>query len=95
MLRSVLLQAGQAVGVAVRASLAVLERVLEHGKKLEPPLDSGIKVRHFIFDIQCRVVGEYAEIDSPTVASEAFESPNNAPSLQIEKSPMYVSPSHA
>ena len=88
MFRGTLWQAGQEVGVAVRASFAVLECVIERGEELEPPLDSGIMVPHFAYAFQCLVVGEYAELGSPKVAAEAFESPNDAAGLQIKMSPM-------
>ena len=44
MFRGLLWQARQEVGVAVRASFALLEYVIERGEELEPPLDSGIMV---------------------------------------------------
>ena len=47
MFRGRLWQARQEVGVAVRASLAVLEYVVERGEELEPSLDSGVVVPHF------------------------------------------------
>ena len=58
MLRGRLWQAGQEVNVAVRASFAVLECVVERGEELQPPLDSGIMVPHFAYAFQCLVVGE-------------------------------------
>ena len=88
MLRGRLWQEGQEVGVAVRAGFAVLECVVERGEELEPPLDSCIMVPHFAYAFQCLVVGEYGEFGSPKVTSEAFESPNDAAGLQIERSPM-------
>ena len=45
-------------------------------------------VPHFAYAFQCLVVGEYAELGTPKVASEAFESPNDAASLQIKRSLM-------
>ena len=65
MFRGRLWQAGQEVGVAVRASFAVLECVVERCEELEPPLDSGIMVPHFAYAFQCLVVGEYADIFFP------------------------------
>ena len=49
MVRGRLWQAGQEVGVAVRAAFAVLERLVECGEELEPPLDSGVMVPHLAF----------------------------------------------
>ena len=86
MFRGTLWQAGQEVGVAVRASFAVLECVIERGEELEPPLDSSIMVPHFAYAFQCLVVGEYAELGSPKVPSRAFEGPNDAAGLQIKRS---------
>ena len=34
------------------------------------------------------MVGEYAELGAPKMAAKAFESPNDAAGLQIERSPM-------
>ena len=45
-------------------------------------------VPHFAYAFQCLVVGEYAELGTPKVASEAFENPNDAASLQIKRSLM-------
>ena len=81
MFRGRLWQAGQEVGVAVRTSFAILEYVVERGKELEPPLDSGIMVFKFFFDLQCLMVGECAKRGSPIIPSEALESPNDAVGL--------------
>ena len=43
---------------------------------------------HFAYAFHCLVVGEYAELGSPKVAVKAFESPNDAADLQIQKSPV-------
>ena len=86
MLRGRLWQAGQELGVAVRAYFAVLDCVVERGE-VEPPLDSGIMVPHSAYAFQCLVFGEYAEFRSPKVASEAFESSNDAADLQINRYP--------
>ena len=45
-------------------------------------------VPHFAYAFQCLVVEEYAELGSPKVSSETFESPNDAAGLEIKKSPM-------
>ena len=82
MLRGGHWQAEQEVGVAVRSTVAVLECVVERGGDLEPPLVSCIMIPHFSYAFQCLVVGKYAECGSPKVTSEAFESPNDAASLQ-------------
>ena len=47
MFRGRLRQARQELGVAVRASFAVLECVVKRGEKLEPSLDSGLVVPYF------------------------------------------------
>ena len=78
----------QEVSVAVGASFAVFERVVERGEELEPSLDSGVMVPHFAYAFQSFVVGEYAELGAPKIATKAFESPNNAAGLQIERSSM-------
>ena len=88
MFRGRLWQAGQEVGVAVRVSFAVIECVIERGEELVALLDSGIMVPYFAYFVQCLVVGEYAEFGSLKVASEAFDSPNDAAGLQINRSPM-------
>ena len=62
--------------------------VIERGEELEPFLDSDIMVLYFAYLSQCLVVGEYAEFRPLKVASEAFESPNDAAGLQINRSPM-------
>ena len=67
MVRGRLWQAGQEVGVAVRAAFAILECVVERGEELEPPLDTGIMAPQFAYAFQCLVVGEYAEFGSPKV----------------------------
>ena len=45
-------------------------------------------VSHFAYAFQCLVVGEYAELSSPKVVTESFESPNDAAGLQIKRSPL-------
>ena len=45
-------------------------------------------VSHFAYAFQCLVVGEYAELSSPKVVTESFESPNDAAGLQIKRTPM-------
>ena len=45
--RGRLRQATREVDVAVRASFAVFEGVVETGEELEPSLDSGVVVPHF------------------------------------------------
>ena len=47
MFRGRLRQARQEFGVAVRASFAVFEGVVERGEELEPSLDSGVVVPYF------------------------------------------------
>ena len=74
-------QARQEVGVAVRASLAILECVVERGEELEPSLDSNVMVPRFAYALQCLVVREYTELGAPKVEAEAFESPDDAASL--------------
>ena len=81
-------QARQEVGVAVRASFAVVEGVVERGEKLEPSLDSGVVIPHFADAFQCLLVREYTELNAPEVAAEAFEIPDDAASLHIKRSPM-------
>ena len=81
MLRGRLWQAGQEVGVAGRASFAVLECVVERGEELELPLDPGIMVPHSAYPFRYLVVGEYVEFGFPKVALEALESPNDAAGL--------------
>ena len=90
MFRRRLWQVGQEAGVAVRASLAVLECVIERGEELEPPLDSGTTVSRCASAFQCLVVGQYTELGRPKVPSEAFVSPNDAAGLQIKRSPMPI-----
>ena len=68
--------------------MAILECAVERGEELEPPLDLGIMVPHFVYAYQCLVVGEYAEFGSPKVASEVLENPNDAAGLRIKRSPM-------
>ena len=55
----------------------------------EPSLDSAVMVPHVAYAFHCLVVGKYAELGSPKVATEAFESPNDAAGLQIKRSPMH------
>ena len=50
-------------------------------------MDSGVVVRHFAYAFQCLAVREYTEFGAPKVAGEAFESPDDAASLQIKRSP--------
>ena len=88
MFRDRLRQARQEVGVAVRASLAVLESVVERGEEHEPSLDSGVMVLHFAYAFQCLVVRECTELGTPKIAAEAFESTNDAATLQINRSSM-------
>ena len=45
-------------------------------------------VPHFAYAFQCLVVGECAELGSPKIVAEAFESPNEAAGLQIKRGPM-------
>ena len=52
MLRGRLWQAGQEVGVAVRAAFAVLVCVVERGEELEQPLDSCVVVPYFAYAFQ-------------------------------------------
>ena len=42
----------------------------------------------FTYDFQCLLVGQYTELGAPMVAAEAFESPDDAATLQIKRSPM-------
>ena len=63
-------------------------RVYSRIEELEPSLDSGVMVPHFAYAFQYLVVGEYVELGSPRVAAEAFENPNDAAGLQINRSPM-------
>ena len=78
----------QDVNVAVCASFAVLECVVERGEELELSLDSSVMVPHFAYAFQGLVVGEYAELGAPKIAAKAFESPNDAAGLQIKRSPV-------
>ena len=55
MFRGSLRQARKGVGVAVRASFAVLGCVVERDEKLEPSLDTGVVVPHFAYAFQCLV----------------------------------------
>ena len=80
-------QTGQKVGISVGASLAVLERVVECGENLEPPLDSRSEVSHFADACQRLVIRRYAKFRAPEVA-EAFNGPDNAASFQVERSPV-------
>ena len=45
-------------------------------------------VPHFAYAFQSLVIGEYAELGAPKIATKAFESPNDAAGLQIKRSPM-------
>ena len=45
-------------------------------------------VPHFAYGFQSFVIGEYAELGAPKIATKAFESPNDAAGLQIKRSPM-------
>ena len=70
------------------AAFAELECVVDLGEERDPPLDSCIMVPHFAYPFECIVAGDYAEFAFPKVTSEAFENPNDAAGLQIERSPM-------
>ena len=54
--RGKLRQARQEVGVAIRAFFSVLEGVIDCGEELEPSLDSGVVVPHFLYAFQSLVV---------------------------------------
>ena len=56
MFRRRLPQARPEVGVAVRASFAVHECVVERGGELEPSIDSGVVIPLFANAFQCLVV---------------------------------------
>ena len=84
MFRGRLWQTGQEIGISVGAALAVLEGVVERGEKLEPPLDSRIVVAHFADAFERLVIGKYAKLRAPEVASKAFDGPDNAASFQVE-----------
>ena len=45
-------------------------------------------VPHFAYAFQSFVLGEYAELGAPKIATKAFESPNDAAGLQIKRSLM-------
>ena len=51
-------------------------------------MDSGVMAPHFAYAFQCLVIDEYAELGSPKVAAEAFESPNDPAGLQINRGPI-------
>ena len=87
-IRGRLRQATQEVGGAVRASFSVFKGVIECGEKLEPSLNSGVVVPHFAIAFQNLGVGEYSELGAPKAVAEALESPDDAASLRIERSPM-------
>ena len=76
------------IGDAAGAAFAILECAIERGEELEPSLDSGVVVPHFAHAFQCLVVREYSELGAPKVAAKAFESPDDAASLQINRCPM-------
>ena len=65
-----------------------LRGVIECGEELEPSLDSGVVVPHFAYASQSIVGCGFTERGALKVAAEAFESPDDDASLQIEKSPM-------
>ena len=86
--RGSLWQTGQEVGLSIGAALAALESVVERGEKPEPRLDSRIVVSHIADAFECLVTREDAKLGAPEVGSKEFDGPDNAASLQVERSPV-------
>ena len=58
-------QTGQKIGISVGAALAILEGVVEHCEKLEPPLDSCIVIPHFANAFERLVIRVDAKVRAP------------------------------